>query len=56
LKPAFFVIENLLIVFSGLQGKKPNTSVALTALGRKRIARHWEQLDRLKSLAQTPQA
>jgi DNA-binding MarR family transcriptional regulator len=34
--------------------KKPNTSVALTAPGRERIARHWEQLDRLKSLAQAP--
>ena len=33
--------------------KKPNTSVALTPLGRERIARHWEQLDRLKGLAST---
>jgi DNA-binding MarR family transcriptional regulator len=32
--------------------KKPNTKVALTALGRKRIAAHWEQLDRLKSMSQ----
>src|SRR3954462_9748583 len=24
--------------------KKPNTSLALTTLGRERIARHWEQL------------
>lgn len=29
--------------------KKPNTNVALTAVGRKRIARHWHQLERLKS-------
>ncbi|WP_246052952.1 transcriptional regulator [Actinocorallia herbida] len=28
--------------------KKPNTNLALTALGRERIARHWEQLDRLR--------
>jgi DNA-binding transcriptional ArsR family regulator len=28
--------------------KKPNTSVALTALGRERITRHWEQLERLR--------
>jgi DNA-binding transcriptional ArsR family regulator len=34
--------------------KKPNTNVALTALGRTRIARHWEQLERLKSLSETP--
>ncbi len=26
----------------------PNTSVALTPLGKERIATHWEQLDRLK--------
>ena len=34
--------------------KKPNTNVALTALGRKRIARHWSQLERLRTLAQGP--
>jgi DNA-binding MarR family transcriptional regulator len=32
--------------------KKPNTSVALTALGKERIARYWRQLDRLKSLSE----
>ena len=31
--------------------KKPNTNVALTAVGTERIARHWEQLDRLKGLS-----
>jgi DNA-binding transcriptional ArsR family regulator len=31
--------------------KKPNTNVALTAEGRNRIARHWEQLERLRDLA-----
>ncbi len=31
--------------------KRPNTSVGLTPLGRERIARHWDQLDRLKKLA-----
>ena len=31
--------------------KKPNTNVALTAVGKKRIAGHWDQLERLKSLA-----
>ena len=30
--------------------KKPNTNVALTAEGRRRIAHHWEQLERLKRL------
>ena len=33
--------------------KKPNTSVALTPPGRERIARHWEQLERLRGLAST---
>jgi DNA-binding MarR family transcriptional regulator len=33
--------------------KKPNTNVALTAVGRRRIAEHWDQLDRLKRLAKT---
>ncbi len=31
--------------------KKPNTNVALTPLGRRRIARHWDQLERLKRLS-----
>jgi DNA-binding MarR family transcriptional regulator len=34
--------------------KKPNTSVALTAEGRQRITRHWEQLDRLRRLSTGP--
>jgi DNA-binding transcriptional ArsR family regulator len=34
--------------------KKPNTNVALTRAGRAGIARHWEQLERLRRLAQTP--
>jgi len=29
--------------------KKPNTNVALTAVGRTGIARHWEQLERLRN-------
>jgi DNA-binding MarR family transcriptional regulator len=33
--------------------KKPNTSVALTAEGKRRIAQHWDQLERLKSLSET---
>ena len=32
-------------------GKKPNTNVALTAKGKRRIAEHWEQLDELRQLA-----
>ena len=36
--------------------KKPNTNVALTATGRERIGRHWEQLDRLRRRAQAVQA
>src|SRR3954447_2149104 len=31
--------------------RKPRTSVTLTARGRERIERHWEQLDRLRRLA-----
>ena len=34
--------------------KKPNTNVSLTRAGKQGIARHWEQLERLKRLAQTP--
>lgn len=34
--------------------KKPNTNVALTPEGEQRIARHWEQLERLKRLSATP--
>ena len=34
--------------------KKPNTNVELTRVGRERIAEHWSQLDRLKTLAQPP--
>jgi DNA-binding MarR family transcriptional regulator len=32
--------------------KRPNTDVALTPLGRERIAHHWAQLERLKGLAE----
>lgn len=28
--------------------KKPNTSVTLTPTGAERVARHWDQLDRLR--------
>jgi DNA-binding transcriptional ArsR family regulator len=31
--------------------KKPNTNVALTAVGRTRIATHWRQLERLRGLS-----
>ena len=34
--------------------KKPNTNVDLTPEGRDRITRHWDQLEHLKSLSQTP--
>ena len=34
--------------------KKPNTNIALTAIGKKRIAEHWEQLERLKQLSGKP--
>jgi len=32
--------------------KKPNTNVALTAEGKRRIAQHWDQLERLKNLSE----
>ncbi|HYO00162.1 MAG TPA: transcriptional regulator [Actinomycetota bacterium] len=31
--------------------KKPNTNVELTSEGRRRITEHWNQLDRLKTMA-----
>lgn len=34
--------------------RKPNTNVALTAEGRRRIRRHWEQLERLRRLSVKP--
>jgi DNA-binding MarR family transcriptional regulator len=34
--------------------KKPNTNVELTPEGKERITKHWDQLDRLKRLAETP--
>ena len=34
--------------------KKPNTNVALTAAGRTRITQHWEQLDQLRRLSNSP--
>jgi DNA-binding MarR family transcriptional regulator len=34
--------------------KKPNTNVELTPEGKARIAQHWDQLDRLKKLSETP--
>ena len=33
--------------------KKPNTNVALTAVGKQRIADHWDQLERLRNLSNT---
>jgi DNA-binding MarR family transcriptional regulator len=35
-------------------GTRPSTNVTLTADGKERIARHWEQLERLKRLATSP--
>ncbi|HEX2179976.1 MAG TPA: transcriptional regulator [Actinomycetota bacterium] len=31
--------------------KKPNTSVELTAVGREKIAQHWDQLERLRNFS-----
>ena len=35
-------------------GKKPNTSVALTTVGRDRITQHWKQLDDLRTRSFKP--
>ncbi|MGW2835410.1 winged helix-turn-helix domain-containing protein [Streptomyces sp. NPDC001286] len=32
--------------------KKPKTSVTLTAIGRERIAHHWDQLERLRNFSE----
>ena len=32
--------------------RKPNTTIALTPVGRRRVARHWDQLERMKRLAE----
>jgi DNA-binding MarR family transcriptional regulator len=36
---------------AGLVKIEPNTNVALTATGKRRIAEHWEQLEQLRHLA-----
>jgi DNA-binding MarR family transcriptional regulator len=33
--------------------RKPNTNVALTPVGKKRIANHWDKLERLKNFSET---
>lgn len=33
--------------------KKPNTNVALTSIGKKRIANHWDQLELLRNFSET---
>ncbi len=43
----------LVTIEKSFVGKRPNTSVSLTAAGRERTAAHWERLDRLKGLATT---
>jgi DNA-binding MarR family transcriptional regulator len=40
----------LVTVDKSFVAKKPNTSIALTPLGRTRIRDHWRQLDDLKNL------
>jgi DNA-binding MarR family transcriptional regulator len=35
--------------------KKPNTNVTVTAKGAERVAKHWEQLERLRRLAEPHQ-
>ena len=40
----------LVTIAKAFVGKKPQTSVAITPQGRAAIARHWEQLERLRNL------
>jgi len=42
----------LILITKRFVRKVPNTNVALTAVGRQRVARHWDQLDRLKKLSE----
>ncbi|MCT9930430.1 transcriptional regulator [Planotetraspora sp. A-T 1434] len=32
--------------------RKPNTNVTLTAIGKERIAHHWDQLERLRNFSE----
>lgn len=41
----------LITITKSFVNKKPNTKVALTPLGKERVARHWDQLERLRSLS-----
>src|SRR5437764_6323940 len=43
----------LVVIEKRFVGRKPNTGVALTPVGQERVARHWQQLDRLRTLAAT---
>lgn len=43
----------LVVIEKRFVHKKPNTSVELTREGRRRVARHWDQLERLKNLSET---
>jgi DNA-binding MarR family transcriptional regulator len=44
----------LLVIDKRFVRKKPKTSASLTPLGRRRIAAHWDQLERLRRLAGPP--
>ena len=43
----------LVVIEKTFVHKRPNTSVALTPVGKERIATHWEQLDRLKQRSES---
>ena len=38
----------LVTVTKRFVGKKPNTKVTITATGTERVARHWDQLERMR--------
>jgi DNA-binding MarR family transcriptional regulator len=44
----------LVTVTKSFVHKKPNTKVAITASGADRVARHWDQLERLRNRSASP--
>jgi DNA-binding transcriptional ArsR family regulator len=43
----------LVTITKSFVNKKPNTNVTLSPLGKERVAKHWNYLERLRSLSET---
>ncbi len=41
----------LVTITKAFEGKVPRTTIAMTATGRKQLARHWKDLDRIRKQA-----